>query len=434
MSPAPAASYERGAQTTTEASEQYQIELALAPEAHALSATVAVRFTSTGLTEHTDLYLHRALTRGLKIDSTTPTSLRRVSVEADPSHPYHYLERAARIRLFFDPPLCGGTEVELNLEYSGEIDPGETTSPNVIDAAWTEIGLYLPWFPYHPDHGPFTYRLRVTAPPSYEVTDGSPVRGRQGRDGWLIASPEPTQDIVVIAAPELRTQRTKGTGFDVLAHTVAFAEERVEAVSRELATIAEKLQAWLGGKLPPQIVLIVSPRKGGGSYARHNLVVLEGSTVEGYPTNYSAFVHRLAHEVAHLWWYGAAAHTWEDWLNESFAEYSALLAMRDLVGRAAFAQQIALKRAMSAGAPPLWGFARGRVKTERARRQAERLLYHKGPLLIHELVGQIGQDGFLEVCRRMISGEERTTRKLLQAVTAVTGGAARHWLEAALRR
>jgi len=36
------------------------------------------------------------------------------------------------------------------------------------------------------------------------------------------------------------------------------------------------------------------------------------------------------------WWANAPVNSWEDWLNESFAEYSALMAVRELFGAERF--------------------------------------------------------------------------------------------------
>jgi hypothetical protein len=44
----------------------------------------------------------------------------------------------------------------------------------------------------------------------------------------------------------------------------------------------------------------------------------------------------LTHEVAHFWWSGAPSVTWENWLNEAFAEYSALMYVRKFEGVEAF--------------------------------------------------------------------------------------------------
>jgi hypothetical protein len=55
-------------------------------------------------------------------------------------------------------------------------------------------------------------------------------------------------------------------------------------------------------------------------YARESLIVLGGFT-----NDLSYAQHLLAHEIAHNWCKDADAFTWEDWLNETTAEWTALL-------------------------------------------------------------------------------------------------------------
>ncbi len=57
-----------------------------------------------------------------------------------------------------------------------------------------------------------------------------------------------------------------------------------------------------------------------GGYFRKELIVFGG-----IQEDYDGIVHLLAHEIAHSWCQGARTDSWEDWLNETFAEWSALL-------------------------------------------------------------------------------------------------------------
>jgi hypothetical protein len=69
------------------------------------------------------------------------------------------------------------------------------------------------------------------------------------------------------------------------------------------------------------------------------------------------------------------ANTWQDWLNESFAEYSAVLLMRDWHGRAVSGGILARYEREAQEAKPIWGF-------DRNDRSAQATLYRKGPAWI----------------------------------------------------
>lgn len=77
-----------------------------------------------------------------------------------------------------------------------------------------------------------------------------------------------------------------------------------------------------GSPLLEKNVLVVVPEGSGGGvgYCRKNLIVLSG-----FMSDISIARHIIAHEIAHFWCKGAAADTWEDWLNETTAEWAALL-------------------------------------------------------------------------------------------------------------
>jgi hypothetical protein len=59
---------------------------------------------------------------------------------------------------------------------------------------------------------------------------------------------------------------------------------------------------------------------GYNGYFRQSLIV-----VDGFTNDLSYVQHLLAHEIAHYWCRGADAFTWEDWLNETTSEWTALL-------------------------------------------------------------------------------------------------------------
>ena len=108
---------------------------------------------------------------------------------------------------------------------------------------------------------------------------------------------------------------------------------------------------------------------------------------------------RFAHEIAHQYW-GTAVKTSsydEQWLEESFAEYSAALLLKKFQGDAVFNRLVAhwrgnAKEAMNTAPIPL----ANRIATPNAEDwQRFYLLYSKGPFLLHTLHKQVGDETFL---------------------------------------
>ncbi|MDT8401169.1 MAG: hypothetical protein RQ743_05700 [Bacteroidales bacterium] len=61
-----------------------------------------------------------------------------------------------------------------------------------------------------------------------------------------------------------------------------------------------------------------------------------GFTKADYYDSRIGYARYPAHEISRLWWLRADANTWEDWLNEGFAEYTALVVLRELYGKEYF--------------------------------------------------------------------------------------------------
>ena len=126
--------------------------------------------------------------------------------------------------------------------------------------------------------------------------------------------------------------------------------------------------------------------------------------------------------MGHLWWIGAPVETWEDWLNEGFAEYTSLLIVRDRLGDAAFRKAIADVERNAHGAPAIWGIARGD-------RQAYTVLYEKGALVLYRLEQQIGREAFARYLQALAQDKTRTVEEALTVLAKTVSPDARASLE-----
>lgn len=158
------------------------------------------------------------------------------------------------------------------------------------------------------------------------------------------------------------------------------------------------------------ISIVIVPREDGGGYCRSNLIVL---TPNDNLNDESRYFKYIAHELAHLWWCKSTVNSWEDWLNESFAEYSALLVLRDIFGENEFNKRINIYKEKSEGLPPIIGIDRGNEK-------AYEVLYIKGPLLLYELEKRIGQEKFIELFNTIHLSNIDNTEKFLAKLGNIT--------------
>lgn len=75
-----------------------------------------------------------------------------------------------------------------------------------------------------------------------------------------------------------------------------------------------------------------------GGYSRKNFITLNSGSFNEY------ILRNTAHEISHFWWNKAPVESWHDWLNESFAEFSALQYLRHARGEEAYAKRVEMYR------------------------------------------------------------------------------------------
>ena len=129
-----------------------------------------------------------------------------------------------------------------------------------------------------------------------------------------------------------------------------------------------------------------------------------------------------------------ACTTWDDWINEGFAEYSALLYLKTLFGTEAFDRHLASKREAIVNTPPVWGLNRHDLSEEGSFQVIENVLYNKGPVLLADLETRIGLDSLLDLCRELLALEKLDTENLLIVLERIGGLEAAEEFEKALGR
>lgn len=407
----------------------YHLEASLIQSEGLLEASAEISFsTPTPGIESAQFYLHRQL-------AVSEVSGPLVShFQFDPSEPASapWLPEAGTLHVTFSRPLREGEKTELHIEYAGRITEWPTWSANVITEEWVELGLYLPWFPYNfDDFGPFTFDVDFATDSAYEVRGyGTTVRTGEG---WHIERTFPANDIVVVASKELETLRLDGEGGSVQLHNPGLDDSTTTGIASSALLALGTYEGWFGPADERDVTVIASKRELGGGYARPGLIVLTKVTGLNAPGRRADFFRFLGHEIGHLWWRRAATNSWEDWLNESFAEYSALLLLREEFGAAEFQTRLERKRTTISGTAPIWEFDRSDTSTELARSEVAAILYDKGPLLLNDLVARIGLPAFFDWCRTLSSREVKTTDAAVSLLREQTDTETSEWFENALK-
>lgn len=405
----------------------YDIRLTLEPAAHHVRVTGTVTLPVVDTVPVADtlgFFLHGQLeVRSFGTESGT------FAVDSS-DHGIRYLPGAVRVVATPAPGSATGEPTEVAFAYEGTITEWPEWSASVIGPGWTELGIYFPWFPYDPELRPFTYSLEVVHDTAYTVAamgvrETGPSGLEGGRRSTRFRRSTPTNDIVVVADSALEVLATRaGESAFRIAHT-ALSDSTVDAILSDVSGLQQLYTEWFG-PVAGDLLLVASEREQGGGYARMGGLFLAGLEDAAYFERRTGYVRYLGHELAHLWWYRADTNTWEDWLNESLAEYSALRAIRARVGEDEYERRLATKREEAAGMPPVHGF-------DRNGEHAEAVLYSKGPVLLAELESRIGADAFGAFTRALFERQIDTTDRFLDALETLEGPATRSWFEEQLR-
>lgn len=416
--------------TDTNSGLHYDLRLQVDPQAGYLSVAGSLAYHSPqpGL-ERARFYLHNQF------------NIQRV--EGKRVLGYHFehtgepqapsLPQASVLDIYFNPPLGLNETTLIQFSYHGELTDWPAESVNLVTPDWVELGMHLPWYPLQFDGSPsdLTFTLKVTCPPGYQVGGLGTYLENGGE--WYFTRTLPTSDIVVAVGRNLETQVFESETNRFILNTSTFGPDAAETLGNDMLWTQERFSGWFGPVRPAEFTLIESPRTLGGGYARQGLIVLGGVNEHEYLDQREAYLRYLAHEAAHAWWWEASDQFWEDWLNESFAEFSALLAIRERFGVESYERFLLRKRDRIPVDIPLWGFDRASASTPDEQAVVERMLYDKGPLLLHNLCERIGYQRFLELCRARLWSGVTSTSHFLDLLEELEDPPTRVWMENQLK-
>ena len=262
-----------------------------------------------------------------------------------------------------------------------------------------ETGMYSAWLPLPLNNGNFSYQLTVDTPANFKVVGNGNILN-QGNQ-WTVTSNQPQFDVPLLISNKIQTETIVSEAGTVELVHFGLPLERVNKLANNINEITALFSAKFGpvasaGKYQFAFV----PRNNNPSYSRKGFAVINnyGSEVTRFST--------LAHEIAHFWWNGADSASWEDWLNESFAEYAALIAIEEEFGDDVHTKTTTNFAKVASQAPAIWQLARDHE-------QSTLSLYRKGPLILEQLKQKIGEDDFYQFLRELNLNKIKTTSAAL---------------------
>lgn len=387
----------------------YDFEVSIDVMEQSLDATLQLSYRADSVPCDSLVFL---LHRNLQIESLECPDLHHYAFRTEGPSPFPFIPKAGTLTLLLTKPLERGQALEIRMRYGGKLGIATPWGTNRVTDEWTELGMYAPWFPFQPEMKKLTYRIDLSIDDGYSVFGPGKIRKTRGR--WEIRNDLPGSDIIFMAAPapETREIQEHGLGVDVT-YTLELADSTVQDLLQNSIWTLTRYREWFGDIGTDAASIVIAPREKGGGYARPGLVVLAAFDDAAYASKRTDHLRYLAHEFSHLWWLQAPTDSWEDWLNESFAEYSALRVIREKCGGREFLRRMREKTNNSRALPPIMGL-------NRSHPLAYRVLYDKGCVYLFDLEKEIGQDMFLMLTKALIARKVGSTAEFLKTLEELT--------------
>lgn len=402
----------------------YQIRLNMLPSGQYAEVKVRLRLPDRAEQKRMAFHLHKQF----GIAHLSAKGLAGYAFNRAPAYSPTDSPEAGLLEVFFEEGQADGEVVELEFDYTGWITAWPADSPNRITREWVELGGGLSWFPRPYRAQSFTFELEVTCEAGYQVVGMGETEEEDSV--WHFKVSEPVDDIVVAAGPAVRSLESSTHGRTTRLHFTHLHPERAGELLDELRWMLDRMEGWFGPLNLPELVVIQPDRQNGSSYTRRGLIVLGGLEEESCTARGEGCLHSLGRSAARLWWSQADPYTRDSWLNHTFAEYSALLLVREKYGQSAFEDRLEEKEAAGAGAPPVWDAG---SREEYEAEQVEQAVFQKGPLLLNALSLRIGETRFLTLLRAVLAGQIRTTPAFLELLDEQAGEETRFWMEKKLK-
>jgi len=399
--------------------DHYEIDLAILPEEEILRAEVVISVTvpEGGLRS-----IRFFLNRGLVIHRLSCTAaIRGFHLDTEKRGEYRYAPEAIPLTIDFRDFPFPGEKVEIHLAYGGSIE-ADAWEVNRVSRDWIELGMYSAWFPFNPAYSSFTYDVDIELDSSYRLLGPGNPTFSEGK--WRLGQASKTNDIVFLGSRDLKIRNALDAQIKLRIAHAGLTDGQVKRIASDALGIADLFSRWFHTPRSSDITIVFAKRSRGGGYSKPGFVV---TLFDESESDYPAMVKSLAHEIAHFWWSGAPTTTWEDWLNESFAEYAALMWIREMDGEEAFDGYVKKLEKAAADTPALWGI-------DRDEENAFGVLYRKGPLILCRLEQKIGWEKFFRFLILLIDRKVESTMELLDTLESITSRAIRDRFESDLKR
>ncbi|RKY84325.1 hypothetical protein DRQ09_08795 [candidate division KSB1 bacterium] len=233
----------------------------------------------------------------------------------------------------------------LKIPEFGTFPDQETALDDRINSEMVELAVYSCWYPYWSFGNKFDISLEVSLPEEWKCVCSGRKTKEVKENNRVVSwwSSKKDIDIVVIASPELKNKTVKTSSGIIDVYYSKLPEKYIIKETNEIEKSLNLFTSLLGKPHISGSVVkhVYSPKKKGqGSISRAGMIITsEGRILDELTRNQDiSYLHSIAHEIAHFWWnFGTGQ---GDWINETFAEYFSLIAIREISSKKRFDEYI----------------------------------------------------------------------------------------------
>lgn len=318
--------------------------------------------------------------------------------------------RVPSLKFKLNSPTKGGS-YDMKLTYSVPLDSSTLT------IGFAELGLDWFWIPYHPSYNNwnlvFDLKIKIDRA-EYRLFSNGGIK-KSKKNTYHVTSKLPDFDINLFIIKDPSVHVSKNREIQVV------SKMDNDLLQDSIATeVRAALQYYktLYGEAPNSLTAIFRPIIKGGTDWGYNR---KGYFVLPQPKSLKSIKGSIAHELAHIWFLNGEPYE-NGWLTESFAEYNAMLYIRNTEGAAAFERMIKQKKdriqaALAQGANPPVVYGAGKKSDFK---YTFITLYEKGPVLLSELHQTIGEEKFLVLLKQLASERVSTTGEVISILEKLT--------------
>jgi len=230
---------------------------------------------------------------------------------------------------------------KLTIKFSGKIGLEDLSrlkgGYNSIGPDLIELSDFFHWYPHFKQQSPVKYSFSMDLPKDFTCITNASLRQSdtiRSRNITRWYCEKPVYNIIVLASPGMKMKYGKSGDYKIEVYYKWLPESYIDSMITDLGKTVEFYTRFYNKPGSNNLIRICYSQRSAGGYARAPVIIVsEKFAIEqralkwGYARDFRLNAHELAH-----YWSRANTATPDDWMNEGFAEFSALLASGQIIG------------------------------------------------------------------------------------------------------